>query len=151
MRTIGLLAILLASPGESSSEGTDISFSSASTIEYIEDKEVEQRHYNALMKEHLKSKPNPAAINKYLNLDFEARRKIIKEIPQERRPEEMLIRYPCFVNHSNEVHQIYVVKVHSTERCSFHFFTAIYGLAYKDCILAYKVTARLGSYFTTSP
>ncbi len=92
----------MVSPGESSGEGTDVSMSTTSTLEMFEDKEVERRHYKALMKEQSKSKPNPAVINKYLNLDFEARRKIIREIKQEHRPEEILLLYPCFVN-PNEV------------------------------------------------
>jgi hypothetical protein len=92
----------LVSPGESSGEGTDVSMSSTSTLENVEDKEVERRHYKALMKEQSKNKQNPAVINKYLNLDFEARRKIIRETKQEHRPEELLLLYPCLAN-PNEV------------------------------------------------
>lgn len=90
-----------------SSEGAETS-SGTSTTDLIqadgssEDGEVLNRIYNALDKEQRKTKPNDAVINKYLNLEFDARRKMVRETKQEDRPQKIMELYPCFKN-PNEV------------------------------------------------
>ena len=62
-------------------------------------KEVMRRHYNALIKETEKKKPNPAVVNSYLNKEFSARRSWLQGVSAGERVEKLLDVYPCFKDH----------------------------------------------------
>ena len=62
-------------------------------------KEVMRRHYNALIKETEKKKPNPAVVNSYLNKEFSTRRSWLEGVSAGERVEKLLDVYPCFKDH----------------------------------------------------
>ena len=75
---------------------------STSETEDVEDSGVAERYYKSLDKEQRKAKPKPLVINKYLNLDFVARRKLIRGTRKESRPGKIFEMYPCLKD-PNEV------------------------------------------------
>lgn len=61
--------------------------------------EVMSRHYNALIKELRKSKPNVLVVNTYLNKEFLSRRNWLRITPADYRCEKFCKIYTCFKNH----------------------------------------------------
>jgi hypothetical protein len=68
----------------------------------VEDSGIAERYYKFLDKEQRKAKPKSPVINKYLNLDFAARKKLIRDTRKESRPSKVFELYPCFKD-PNEV------------------------------------------------
>ena len=62
--------------------------------------DISDRHYQSLNKEQRKLRPNKDVINKYLDLKFASRKKVLQETPKEERPSKILEAYPCFTDAS---------------------------------------------------
>ena len=62
-------------------------------------KEIMSRHYEKLIAESKKTKPNANIINIYLNKEFPARRNWLQHLDGENRVEIFMEAYPCFSDH----------------------------------------------------